>query len=70
MAFELKQFITGFEQAPCVGELGSLKKTELIAVCKHYNVKIKTSMRKNEIKQVLVETLIDEDIMSESEFEI
>ena len=65
MAFELSKFVTEFEFNPTIEMIHSLKKTELLDVCKHYKVDAKVSMKKVEIKQLLVEYLVDENVLPE-----
>ena len=42
-----------------------LRKRELLNVAKHYGVDVNTSMRKLQIKRLLVQDLVDEDILAE-----
>ena len=45
------------------------KKSELFCVCKYLELGVKTSMRKPELKLVLLEYLVDENMLSESALE-
>ena len=56
-----------FTAEPSVGLLNSGKKTDLINLAKHYKLsEIKSSMRKHEIKNILVQYFVDEEIFNEN----
>ena len=69
MAFELTDFIVNFEQNPAIELINNLKKTELLQVCQHYDVAVKTATKKAEIKQTLVESLVKGNVLSEMSLE-
>ena len=47
-----------------------LWKPELLTVARHYSVDVKTSMRKLQIKILLVQDLVDEDILAKEALEV
>ena len=65
MAFELHTFVA----SPTIGELNSLKKSEIVQVAKHFRIEFTTKMRKDEIKKLVAEYLVDENIVSEGDLE-
>ena len=65
MAFELHTFVA----SPTIGELNSLKKSEIVQVAKHFEIEFTTKMRKDEIKKLVAEYLVDENIVSEGDLE-
>ena len=63
MSFDLDKF-TG---EPSLELLNLGKKTDLLNLAKHYKLsEIKSSMRKHEIKNILVQYFVDEEIFSEN----
>ena len=69
MAFELGKFVNDFEVKPTIEQVHNLKKTELLEVCKHYEINAKVSMKKAEVKQMLVEYFVDENVLPDSVLE-
>ena len=63
MSFDLDKFTA----EPSVELLNLGKKTDLLNLAKHYKLsKIKSSMRKHEIKNILVQYFVDEEIFNEN----
>ena len=63
MSFDLDKFTV----EPSVGLLNLGKKTDLLKRAKHYKLsEIKSSMRKHEIKNILVQYFVDEEIFNEN----
>ena len=63
MSFDLDKFMA----EPSVELLNFGKKTDLLNLAKHYTLsKIKSSMRKHEIKNILVQYFVDEEIFNEN----
>ena len=63
MAFNLESFV----DTPTQEQLNLAKKSDLLDLARHYDVKeIKSSMRKQQIKNILVKYLVDEEILEES----
>ena len=58
--------IKGFVEAPSLEKLETLKKAELIEVCKVLEVEteIKRSFRKDQLKHIIVDHLVDNDMLS------
>lgn len=69
MAFDAKNFMHDLEGDPTVDRVNALKKSELLCVCKHLNLEVKTAMKKAEVKVVLLEYLVDENVLSDSVLE-
>ena len=61
--FGIKEFI----KEPSLRVINSLKKLQLIEVGTHYKFEVDASMKKGEVKRLLVEFLIDEEIIPEDE---
>ena len=59
--FDVTKFVQEFEGNPSLDKIDQLKKPELLAVAQHYETSVKTSMRKIEIKRLLVQDLVDEE---------
>ena len=63
MSFDLDKFTA----EPSVELLNLGKKTDLLNLAKHYKLcEIKSSMRKHEIKNILVQYFVDEEIFNEN----
>ena len=65
MAFQLDQFLTELDGNPSLEVVNGLKKSDLITVGKHYHLDVKQTLRKDEIKRIIIQHLVDEDMMSE-----
>jgi len=61
--FTLKAFV----EEHTVQAINLLKKSQLLEVVSYYKVDVNSSQKKSEIKQVLMEYLIDEEIISEDD---
>ena len=64
--FDIEKFVENFEAEPSLSQL-DLKKSQLLDISKFYKLNVKQSSRKAEIKQILVQFLVDEDILPESD---
>ena len=54
-----------FSLNPDHEQLVNIKKTDWVQLARHYNVEYNTSMRKEELKNVVVEYLVDQQILPE-----
>ena len=63
MPFDVKTFV----DSPSIEKLNNLKKSEVIKIIKHYNIDCDRKMRKDELKKVVAEYLIDENLCEESD---
>ena len=63
MAFQLENFIEQFNQTPSLELISSLRKSDLLVVGKHYGLEVKQAMRKDEIKKIVVEHLVDDNVL-------
>ena len=61
--FNISGFVAGFEASPSETKLNALKRTELFDLAKHYNVSVLASMKKADLKAVLVEFFADEGLL-------
>ena len=52
-----------FVEEPSVEKLDAMKREELINLAKHYKLSYKTSMRKQEIKNIVIESLVDDHVL-------
>ena len=59
--------VAKFEENPSVEKLDLLKKTELWSVAEHFHLKVKQQMTKSEIKQVIVNHLVEKGFISPQE---
>ena len=62
MGFELEKFIA----SPSEEQLKALKKSELVQVAEHYEIKFNSSMNKSEIKTLVVNYLVEEELLPET----
>ena len=60
---DISKFVASFEASPSETKLSTLKRTELFNLAKHYNVSVLASMKKADLKAVLVEFFVDEGIL-------
>ena len=65
MASRPKDIVSQIESDPRPDLLESLKKTELLDLGKHLDLDVKTSFRKEVIKDIIIEHFVDEGIMPE-----
>ena len=61
--FNLSEFAANFEASPSETKLNTLKRTELFDLAKHYNVSVLASMKKADVKTVLMEFFVDEGLL-------
>ncbi len=67
MSFHIDEFVAN----PSQEVLTSLRKCDLLEVAEHYKIEaIRSSMLKSEIKRILVNFLVEEDILPETALEI
>ena len=59
--FDLEEFVTN----PTHEELINIRKVDWVEIAKHYNIGYTTTMRKEELKNVVVENLVDQQILPE-----
>ena len=60
--------VTEFLETPTVEEFELLKKDDLISLGLHFKLAVKSSMRKQEIKVIVVKKLLQEEIFSSYDF--
>ena len=60
--------VTEFLETPTVEEFELLKKDDLISLGLHFKLAVKSSMRKQEIKVIVVKRLLQEEIFSSYDF--
>ena len=65
MSFSVESFV----DSPKLSALMSLKKTELATLAQHYKLEVPSNMKKSDIRKMLVEYLVDEEIVSDDEVE-
>ena len=65
MAFNLQSFVS----EPRTEEFNSLKKAELLQVAQHFKLTVNTSMGKGEIKKIVLNHLVEEELLPEEELE-
>ena len=63
MSFNFENFVA----EPSQEQLNIAKKTDLLDLARHYNLQnVKTFMRKQEIKNILIQYFVDEEIFDEN----
>ena len=62
--FDLKEFV----ENPNHELLLNMRKTDWASLAEHYEIRITTTMRKEEIKNVVVENLVEQEVLSEIAF--
>ena len=65
MSFSVESFV----DSPKLFALMSLKKAELATLAQHYKLEVPSTMKKSDIRKMLVDYLVDEEIVSEDEAE-
>ena len=65
MSFSVESFV----DSPKLSALMSLKKAELTTLAQHYKLEVPSTMKKSDIRKMLVDYLVDEEIVSEDEAE-
>ena len=58
-----------FVKEPSLWVVNLLKKSQLLEVANHYKLEVNNSKKKSEIKELLIDHLIDEEIIPEDEVE-
>ena len=67
MEFELGKFLQTFTESPSYEHIHVLRKSDLIQLAKHYHIEdVKPTLRKSEIKRLVVEFLVDEGTLPDS----
>ena len=61
--FEIDEFITEFEATPSEAKINSLRRADLFEVAKYYQVSVTSSMRKCDLRDVLLEFFVEEDLL-------
>ena len=61
--------IDAFTSKPTLLVLDSLKKTDLLALAQHYKLSINTTQKKGDVKKLVQDNLIDEELVPEEEIE-
>ena len=59
----MSSVLDSFVDDPSVEGLDAMKREELINLAKHYKLSYKTSTRKQEIKNIVIEGLVDEHLL-------
>ena len=62
MSFNLEMFVS----SPTLEEINTLAKKDLLTILQHYKLSVTSAMSKAQIKQVVIQYLIDEEILPES----
>ena len=57
--------LDAFVHSPSLDELESFKKSDIIVICKHYQLECKTSMVKNTLVKLIAQHLVDDQIGGE-----
>ena len=63
MSFSVETFVA----APKLSELAAWKRSELVALANHLKLEVSTSMRKGDVKKLVSNYLMDENIVSDDE---
>ncbi|XP_065893824.1 uncharacterized protein [Dysidea avara] len=63
MSFSVETFVP----APKLSELAARKRSELVALANHFKLEVSTSMRKGDVKKLVSNYLMDENIVSDDE---
>ena len=59
----------GFTEKPSLAILLTLKKIVLVSLVTHYKLKVASSAKKVDVRRILTQYLVDEEIVSEEEQE-
>ena len=65
MSFDLQEFTNN----PRLATLAALKKSELLSVANHYKVEVSSTIRKADLRKAISQYLVDEEIVSDEEYE-
>ena len=57
--------LDAFVHSPSLDELESFKKSDIIVICKHYQLECKASMVKSTLVKLIAQHLVDEQISGE-----
>ena len=63
MSFSVDSFV----KSPSLLSLNPLKKAELLSLAQHYKLEATQAMKKGEIRTIIIEYLVEEEIVSEDE---
>ena len=63
MAFNPGEFYEGFAREPKVESLNSLRKSSLLELARFLELEVRTAMRRDEIKLVIIQHLVDDDVL-------
>ena len=66
MSFDVQEFANN----PRLATLAALKKSELLSVANYYKVEVSSTIRKAELRKVISQYLVDEEIVSDEEYEL
>ena len=66
MSFDVQEFANN----PLLATLAALKKSELLSVANYYKVEVSSTIRKAELRKVISQYLVDEEIVSDEEYEL
>ena len=61
--FNITDFFTDFEKSPVESKLNALKRSQFFDLAKYYEVSVMSSMKKADLKAVLVEFFVDEGLL-------
>ena len=64
--FDIGEFVADFEEKPSEENNFSLQHTELFEFAKHYKVSVTASMNKADLRAVIIEQLVDEEVLEQS----
>ena len=59
--------VTTFVAAPKLTGLAALKRSELVAIASHYDLEVNSGMRKADVRQLVRDYLLDENVVSDEE---
>ena len=63
MSFNLEKFVSN----PSTDEFKKLRKDDLIKVAQHYDISIRSSMKKQEVKDIILVSLVSQGILPQQE---
>ena len=64
--FSIEAFVT----APSLIVVKSLKKSELIVVAQHYKLEISSTLKKSELKNLVIEHLMEEELVCDDDSDL
>ena len=64
--FSIQDFVADFEESPSEDKVFGLKRAELFEVAKHYKISVAASMKKADLRAVILEHLVEVEILEES----